>query len=60
LQYAPFNISTKPFTEPTPAMPDEFKVPGNSVLSYQQYYNGSKTRLHSWKLRDVPEFINQK
>lgn len=60
LYASPVNIPTSSFSEPTPAMPDEFKVPGNSVLSYQQYYNGSKTRLHSWKLRDVPEFINQK
>ena len=57
LQYAPFNIPTKLFTQPTPAMPDEFKVPGDSIKSYHNYYNNYKQKLHSWKSRQVPEFI---
>ena len=57
LQYAPFNIPTKLFTQPTPAMPDEFKVPGDSIKSYHNYYNNSKQKLHSWKTRQVPGFI---
>lgn len=59
LYSSPVNISSNEFTEPTPAMPQEFKVPGNSVLSYHSYYNGSKTRLHSWKSRSVPYFITE-
>lgn len=59
LYSSPVNISSNEFTEPTPAMPEEFKVPGNSVLSYHNYYNGSKTRLHSWKSRSVPYFITE-
>lgn len=57
LQYAPFNISTKLFTDPTPAMPDEFKVSGNAIKSYHAYYKYSKQKLHSWKSRSVPGFI---
>jgi hypothetical protein len=60
LSIAPNNITTlKGFTEPTPAMPEQYKVPGNSVQSYHNYYNGEKQRMFSWKKRDVPEFINK-
>ena len=50
------SISTR-FTEPTPAMPDQYKVPGNSIQSYHNYYNGEKTRMFSWKNRQQPSFI---
>lgn len=57
LEYTPFNIPTKLFTEPTPAMPVNYIVKGNSIQSYHNYYNGSKTKLHNWKFRNIPEFI---
>ena len=44
----PTNISNKPFTEPTPAMPDACKVAGNSVESYRNYYFMEKKRMWSW------------
>jgi hypothetical protein len=53
----PQNIPSKPFTEPTPAMPDQYKVPGNSIKSYHNYYNGEKTRMFSWKNRNAPNWI---
>lgn len=54
----PNNISRDiGFTEPTPAMPDEYKVPGDSILSYKQYYIGEKTRMFNWKKRSTPEWI---
>lgn len=59
LKYAPFNIPTKSFTEPTPAMPDNYIVNGNSIQSYHNYYNDGKTKLHNWKFRNIPEFIIQ-
>ena len=55
----PDSMQMGEFTEPTPAMPDQYKVPGNSVQSYHNYYNGEKQRMFSWKKRDVPEFINK-
>jgi len=58
LGLGPTNIPDVPFTEPTPAMPDQYKVPGNSVQSYRNYYNGEKQRMFSWKHRSVPEWIN--
>ena len=45
----PNNISDKPFTQPTPAMPDECKVPGDSIQSYRNYYIVEKQRMLSWK-----------
>ena len=52
--WAPENIPNKPFTQPTPAMPDQYKVKGDSVQSYRNYYMGDKTRMASWKSRQVP------
>jgi hypothetical protein len=45
------------FTEPTPAMPDEYKVSGNSVRSYINYYLGAKQHLAAWKKRQIPEWF---
>jgi hypothetical protein len=45
----PTNISNKPFTQPTPAMPDPCKVPGDSLKSYRNYYIMEKQRMWSWK-----------
>lgn len=57
LSYAPINIKLGKFTEPTPAMPEEYIVSGDSIESYKNYYNGSKQHLHNWKLRPIPDFI---
>ena len=53
----PKNIPRKQFTEPTPAMPDIYKVKGNSIQSYVNYYNGDKRRMFNWKNREVPYFV---
>ena len=52
--------STKsvPFTQPTPAMPDTYKVRGDSIASYRNYYNGGKQHLASWKKREIPSWYN--
>jgi len=53
----PANIPIGPFTAPTPAMPDDVKVPGNSLASYRNYYNKNKTHLANWKNRPVPQWF---
>jgi hypothetical protein len=53
----PANIPIGPFTAPTPAMPDDVKVPGNSLASYRNYYNKNKTHLADWKKRPVPQWF---
>ena len=59
----PSNISTKPFTEPTPAMPDACKVAGDSVTSYRRYYLMEKSRMWSWsgKIngRQIPNWLRK-
>lgn len=54
----PFNIKQGEFTQPTPAMPDAVKVPGDSIKSYRNYYINNKTHLASWKgkvnSREIP------
>ncbi len=58
LRFVPSRIPEHPtFTEPTPAMPPEYIIKGDSIQSYKNYYNGSKQHLHKWKNRPIPEFI---
>lgn len=54
LNLRPNNLKMRGFTEPTPAMPDDVKVPGNSLASYHNYYKQNKTHLAQWKNRPVP------
>jgi hypothetical protein len=54
----PDTIPSGHFTEPTPAMPDEVKVAGNSIKSYRNYYINNKTHLASWKKRNKPEWYS--
>ena len=58
LQTTPVKIPIGPFTEPTPAMPDEVKIVGDSIASYRNYYINNKLHLASWKNRSVPEWFN--
>jgi len=53
----PNNISNKEFTEPTPAMPDIYKVSEDSIRSYINYYNGAKQHLAQWKNRQIPDWF---
>jgi hypothetical protein len=49
----------KGFTQPTCAMPDEYKIIGDSITSYRNYYRGAKARMASWKKRDVPHWFTK-
>lgn len=57
LNNIPKNIPNKPFTQPTPAMPVEYIVPGDSIQSYRNYYNNGKRHLFNWTNREVPAWI---
>lgn len=58
LGYPPLNIPHKPFTQPTPAMPDDVKITGDSIGSYRNYYIKNKAHLANWKKRKTPEWYN--
>jgi hypothetical protein len=55
LRKPPANIPVGYLTQPTPAMPDEYKVP-DSVQSYRNYYIGAKKSMANWKKRPVPDW----
>jgi hypothetical protein len=57
LKNSPKNIPDTLFTEPTPAMPDKYKVENDSALSYKKYYVGSKYRFAKWKSRQIPSWF---
>lgn len=57
LENLPHNIASQEFTQPTPAMPDEYKVPHDSIASYRKYYIGAKKDLAKWKHGQTPEWF---
>ena len=57
LSFGPQNIPrTGLFSEPPQAMPEDAKIPGDSVSAYRNYYKKYKTRFATWKNREVPEW----
>lgn len=55
LRHPPQNIALgKIGTDPTPAMPDECKIPGNAVASYRKYYVMKKREFAKWKEPSTP------
>lgn len=42
---------------PTPAMPDECKVPGDELASYKRYYIDKKADMAKWTNREPPEWF---
>ena len=60
LWFVPSKIPEHPkFTEPTPAMPDQYKVQNDSIESYRNYYRGAKASISGWKNRTIPEWFSQ-
>ena len=47
-------------TDATPAMPEECKVPGDSVASYRKYYIMKKKRFATWKQpAEMPVWVKE-
>ena len=59
LRFVPNNIPSGDFFEPTPAMPDECKVPGDSLASYHKYYVERKNHFALWKKRETPTWYKE-
>jgi hypothetical protein len=55
LKTPPKNISRSSFTQPTPAMPDEY-VSSDSIEAYRTYYKADKARLARWSKREIPSW----
>ena len=41
-------------TEVPQCMPEQYKVPGNPIQAYRNYYDGDKRRFAKWKRRPEP------
>lgn len=54
LMIPPKNIPNIPWSQPTPAMPDECKVIGDSLASYHKYYIERKSHFARWTKRETP------
>ena len=58
LKYPPKNSAlNKKGYDATPAMPEECKIPGDSVASYRKYYIMKKARFATWKNRVPPKWF---
>lgn len=57
LRLIPNSIPKGEFTDPTPAMPDECKVPGNHLESYKRYYIDKKADMAKWTDREPPTWF---
>lgn len=57
LMFPPNNLKIGDFTEPPPAMPDDYKVPGDSVTSYRNYYINDKMKMSRWTNSPMPEWF---
>ena len=57
LSFAPNNIPRIGlFTEPPQAMPEDAKVPGDSIAAYRNYYKKHKVRFAKWTNREIPSW----
>ena len=57
LSFAPNNIPrTGIFQEPPQAMPEDVKVPGDSIQAYKNYYLKYKRGFAKWKVRGAPHW----
>ena len=54
----PTNFAETGLTQFALAMPDKYKVEGDPVQSYRNYYCGDKKIMASWKKREKPEWFN--
>lgn len=54
LRNTPVEIPDDEFTEPPQAMPDEYKVENDVVLSYRIFYVFSKSRFAQWSKVPLP------
>lgn len=57
LSQSPKNILVGEFSAPWRAMPDEFKVEGDTILSYRNYYVGAKANFAKWTKRNAPDWF---
>ena len=58
LKTVPTNIGAEGWSEPTMAMPEDYKVPGDVITSYRNYYLKDKVRIARWTNRSMPNWFS--
>lgn len=58
LKTVPTNIGAEGWSEPTTAMPEDYKVPGDAITSYRTYYLKDKVRIARWTNRSMPNWFS--
>ncbi|GJL76951.1 pyrimidine dimer DNA glycosylase/endonuclease V [Nitrosomonas sp.] len=53
-----YSYDNRGLTEFVQAMPDKYKVPGDAVKAYRQFYLGEKMGFAKWTKRSVPEWTH--
>ena len=51
-----YHFENSGLTEFAQAMPEKYKVPGDPVKAYRQFYVGEKMKFAKWTKRSVPEW----
>ena len=58
LSSPPHNLKEYDMTAMPSAMADEYKISDDPIVNYRNYYKIGKARMHKWKNRQPPEWIN--
>jgi hypothetical protein len=53
-----YSFDRRGLTEFAQAMPDEYKVPGDAVKAYRQFYTGEKLGFARWSRRNRPRWVD--
>jgi hypothetical protein len=51
-----YRFESKGLTEFAQAMPDQYKVPGDAVTAYRNFYLAEKSVFARWKFRPAPDW----
>jgi hypothetical protein len=54
-----YDYDDKGLTEFAQAMPDKYKIPGDAVKAYRQFYIGEKMGFARWTKRSAPKWTNE-
>ncbi len=57
LKNTPLNLVNIGWSQPPQCMPDEYKVAGDSITAYRNYYRNGKSHLHKWTNRERPNWL---
>jgi len=52
-----FTYENRGLTEFAQAMPVQYKVPGDAVKAYRQFYLGEKMSFAKWTKRSIPDWV---